>query len=142
MSAMRTKYTASPVRMATRSCVRLESAERKGVVGSDEDDGRRRRGRELLQDAEAVAFGHLHVEEEERGLQLSHLRQRLVCVAGFADHCHFGKGHQERPDPLARERLVVRDDGADHLFPSRGILTTTSVPDSGFPFSPMAPRVT
>jgi len=62
-----------------------------------------RRGRELLQDAEAVAFGHLHVEEEERRLQLAHLRQRLVPIAGLADHCHFGKGHQERPDPLARE---------------------------------------
>src|SRR5438105_2456461 len=127
--------------------VYLECAERERVVGGDEDDCRGRSGSELFQDAEAVPFGHLHVEKEQRRPQLPDLRHRLASVARLADHGHVGEGSQKRPDPLARERLVVRDDRAEraHAFPSpvwlRGILTVTCVPGSGFPLSAIEPRV-
>ena len=125
----------------------LECAERERVVGGHEDDRRGRSGRELFQDAEAVPFGHLDVEKEQRRPQLADLGHRLVPIARLPDYGHVGKGGQERPDPLARERLVVRDHRAEpaHVLPSparfRGILTATCVPDSGFPSSAIVPRV-
>src|SRR5204863_9824056 len=111
------------------------------------DDGRCCLGRELLQDAESVPFRHLHVKEEKRRPQLADLRHRFVSIARLADYGHLRERGQKRPDSLPRQGLVVRDHCAErgHVLPPpiglRGIVTATSVPNSGFRLSAMAPRV-
>ena len=62
---------------------------------------------------EAIALGHLDVQKQQvrpEGVDGAHGRRPIARLAGNGDPRHMG---QQVPQLLARQRLVVRDDGAD-----------------------------
>ena len=62
---------------------------------------------------EAVEPGHLHVEEHEVRRVMLNRRHRLRAVAALADDFDVLFLLQQRQHALARERLVVDDQGPD-----------------------------
>ena len=61
----------------------LEGAQRVLVVRGHEDYRRQKVAAQLLEHVEAVAFGHLHIEEHEVGLRLADDRDRIKPAAAF-----------------------------------------------------------
>src|SRR4051812_37675086 len=89
--------------------VHVEGAQRVAVVGGDEDHERHLVDAHRLDDVEAVGAGHLHVEENEVGLQRENRFGAGGAVAGLADQFETGFFLEERAEPLAGEGLVVDD---------------------------------
>jgi hypothetical protein len=89
------------------------------VVRGDEDD--RLPPVQRVHDVEAVAAGHLDVEQHEIRLFALDRRDRLADIRGFGDHGDVAPRAEERADLVAREALVVDDQGAEH-----GITISTS----------------
>ena len=92
--------------------VRVEGAQGVLVVGGDEDDlgGV---GAEGLDDVETGHLRHLDVEEDEVGAEGDDPLDRLLAVAALADDLDVGLLLEEVAEPLAREGLVVDDEGAE-----------------------------
>ena len=63
--------------------------------------------------AEAVEAGHLDVEQHEIRLLLGDGLDGLEAVAALADDLDVGLVLESVAHPLARERLVVHDQGPD-----------------------------
>ena len=112
--------------------VHLERAERVLVVGGDEDDRRHLLGTDGLDDAEAVDTGHLHVEEHQVGHLVLNRRDGLRAVAALAHHFDVVLLLQQRQHALARDRLVVDDQGSDPAHATLSIRSRNSGPGSGF----------
>ena len=80
------------------------------VVGRDEDDVRD--VARSLQDVEARALGHLHVEEAEIGRGLVDQPDRGFRIGGLARELEVRVCVEQLLHPLARRPLVVDDDAA------------------------------
>ena len=93
--------------------VHFERAQRVLVVGGDEDDRRHPLGADRVDHAEAVDAGHLDVEEDEVRRLVLDGRDRLRAVAALADDFDVLFLLQQRQHALARDRLVVNDQGSD-----------------------------
>ena len=92
--------------------VHVERAEGELVVGRHEHDRRHPLGSHGGDDAEAVELGHLHVEEDEVGPVPLDRAHRFGAAGTGGDHLHVGLLAEQRRQPLARHRLIVRDDRA------------------------------
>src|SRR5215469_760563 len=68
---------------------------------------------EQFQHFKAVELRHLHVEEEQVGLQLRHHLHSVKAVATFADDLHLGMRLQHLAQNLPRQVLVLDNEGAD-----------------------------
>ncbi len=79
------------------------------LIGGDEDDGEVGHGCQLLQHLEAVAFGHLHVEEDDVGLERGDGGQRLCAGAALADDLYIAIAREQGDEVAARQRFVVDD---------------------------------
>jgi hypothetical protein len=96
-------------------------------VRRDEQNHRQRLGRQRLEHLEAVALGHLHVEEHQVGQLACDQRERRLAVAALARDHDVAFRPQQPPDPPARRGLVVHDERAQR-HPRLGMQTTTRVP--------------
>ena len=56
---------------------------------------------------EAIHFGHLHVKEEQVGLQRVQRTQSFRAVPAFTDNGHIGVRRQELAHPAACQRFIV-----------------------------------
>ncbi len=90
--------------------VNVEGAQRVRVVGGDEDHERHARRADGLDDVEPAVARHLHVEEDEIGLQFLDRGNRRHAIGALRDDVHAGFAGEQRSQPLARERLVIRDE--------------------------------
>jgi len=100
-------------------CMDFERLKRVLVVGGHEHDHRREVRAQGFDDLETVTFGNLNVEEDEVGRQLPYGLDRLVAVAAFPHDLDVGLGLEQGPYPVARQGLVVHDDGSDLRHGSR-----------------------
>ena len=92
--------------------VNLEGSQRIVVVSGDEDDQRHLTCRDRAERGEAIHFGHLHVEEDERGPLFIDRRDRFTTVGAFADHLHVRVAREHTAYAPTRQRLVVHDQRA------------------------------
>lgn len=97
------------------------------VCGDEHDRGRVSRG-QRAHDVEAVAAGHLDVQQDELGALAAHEGDGLGDVCGLAGDGHVVPRVEERADLLAREALVVDDQDAEH-----GMAISTAKPLSFAP---------
>ena len=88
------------------------------VEGGHEDDERPVLGGHGLDDLEAVHAGELDVQEDEVRLQRADGGDGLLAVAALAEDLDVAFGRQQRGQPIACERIGVRDQGSDHGCPS------------------------
>lgn len=86
------------------------------------------RGRQGFEHREAIHVGHLHVQEDEVGIEAVDGGDRLGPGAGFADVLDPGLFFEEAADLTARGRLVVYDQDPHYLW--KGTATVTSSPPS------------
>jgi hypothetical protein len=93
--------------------VHLERPQRVLIVGGHEHDQRQVPWTGLLDDVEAAEAGHLHVEQDDVGTQRLDRTHRGNAVARLSDHVDVRHRAQHQPQAVARERLVVHDQGAD-----------------------------
>ena len=84
---------------------------------------------DAFEDVEPVEVRHLDVQEDEVGLELLDRENGLAAVAAFAHDLDLRLLGQEAAQPLAREGLVVHDEGSDRDFSS---LSDTRIPNRGF----------
>ena len=91
--------------------VHFEGLHRILVVGGGEDDLRQRHFLvdQLLDDAEAVEPGHLHVEEDEFGRELLDQVHRFHAVLALRDDVHIEIA-QQIGKLVARKLLVIHND--------------------------------
>jgi len=78
--------------------------------------------RDLVHELEPVHPGHLDIEEHEVRLRLDDAADSGRSIAGFPHDLEIGSSSKSEPQALARERLVVYEDGADP-GPSHGAAT-------------------
>ena len=116
---------------------RLEGAQGVLIVGRDEDDSGRDIAAQKFEHVEAVALGHLHIEEEQIWLVVSDHRRSVKAGATFGDDLNCGVEPQEDGKIASRERFVVDDDGgqldglifrAHRGYSLKGTETDTSTP--------------
>ena len=93
-------------------CMDVERLERVLVEGRDEHEERQRFAAEGRDDVEPAGARHLDVEEDEIGLRAADRVDRVEAVLALGDHLESLLPVKEHPQPLAGERLVVRDDDA------------------------------
>ena len=67
---------------------------------------------------QAVAAGHLDVEHDQIGLERRHLGERLVAIAGAADHLDILDVREQAGEAIERERLVIHQQHAHRQPPS------------------------
>ena len=91
----------------------VEGVEGKALMRRGKDD----RGAFLLgqlgDDLQAVAAGHRHVEQDQVGRRGLDQRHGLGPAAALADDLDRRLSLEETAQPVARERLVVDNEGAD-----------------------------
>jgi len=92
---------------------RLDLERRDGVLVERRGEDHLRTVDELLQHLEPVARRHLDVQEQQIRADGVHGSDRRRAVTGFARHGDPRHIRQQVPQLLSRERLVVRDHGAD-----------------------------
>src|SRR5208283_1299795 len=110
--------------------IELEGLHRELVVGRREDHVRHR-GLEGLEELHPGLARHLHVEEEDVGLERRHLLAGLLGVGRLARHPDLRVRHEQAPQLVAREALVV-DQERLHQCAERGI-TASATTWSGSP---------
>ena len=113
--------------------VHLERPQRVLVVGGDEDDRRHAFGADGLNHAERVEPGHLHVEEHEVWRVVLNRRHGLRAVAALGDDLHILFLLQQRQHALARDRLIVNDQGSDLVHATLSISVRSGPIDSVCP---------
>lgn len=89
----------------------FEGAQGVLIVCGDEDYGGRHVVAEEFEYIEAVALGHLNVEEEKVGLEGADRRGRVDTGAAFGEDFNCGIAAQEDCEIGSRERFIVDDDG-------------------------------
>jgi hypothetical protein len=89
----------------------LERAEGVLIVSGDEDDGGGDIVAEKFEHVEAVALGHLYVEEEEFGFELADEGGRFDAGAALGEDFDRGIEAQEDGEIASREGFVVDDEG-------------------------------
>jgi hypothetical protein len=57
---------------------------------------------------ETIHAGHREIHHNDVGPDSATLRQRRRTIAGFGHHFHIGLGVEQRLEPLAHRRVVVR----------------------------------
>jgi hypothetical protein len=82
-------------------------------MGGHENDGRHRAAFELFDDAEAVQFGHLDIEEYQVRLLFLDGFDGGEAIVAFAHDLDFGFGLEKGPEALPREWFVIYDQGAN-----------------------------
>ena len=102
--------------------VAIERLDREVIVRGHEDHGgTRRHPHEAARDAEAVDFGHRHVEQYQFGRKRLAEAQRGGAVACGADHVQRRDSRAEDLHALHRERFIIDDQGfhwqRTHLSP-------------------------
>ena len=97
----------------------LEGLEGVLIVGGHEDDERHALAPDRFDDLEAVHVRHLDIEEDELRRVIQDRRHGFLAVTTLAHHLDVGLARQQGRQPLARERLVVHDQGLD-LFQGGG----------------------
>jgi len=106
--------------------VHLEAFDRVLIVRGDEDDFRGRRARpgpdllaeDLARDLEAVHAGHLDVQEDHVRREILDQADRLDTVRRLPDHVDAAHLRQEEAQLLARQLLIVDDQGSQiHITP-------------------------
>ena len=85
--------------------VHLEGAQRVLIVGGDEDHGDV--AADQLEHLEAVELRHLHVEQQQIGLQLGHRLDRLEAVGALGDDLDAGIAARYSRSTAARQLFVV-----------------------------------
>ena len=85
----------------------LERVRRIMFVGGDEDQFGARIDVDILGGPEAVAARHLHIHDDEIGGELADPLERLIAVAGLADHFDPLDIAEEGTQPIDRERFIV-----------------------------------
>jgi hypothetical protein len=80
------------------------------IVGGNENDGWRKIAAEEFEKVEAVALGHLDVEENQVRLGFADLRQGLGSRATLACDFDFRIEPQKYPEVAAGQRFIVDDD--------------------------------
>ena len=88
--------------------------------------------------ASAVALGHAQVEHHDVGVVPLVERDRLLAVARFGDDLHVGLLVDDRRQPVAHHRVIVREQHTDSLLHDGGhqearfsMRTLTRVPCPG-----------
>jgi hypothetical protein len=105
--------------------VHLERTECVLVVRGDEHDRRHLLGPDGLDDTEPIDARHLHVEKHQIGDLVLNRRHGLGAVAALTDHFDIVLLLQERQYALARDGLIIDDQGSDPTH------ATLSIRDSG-----------
>ena len=72
---------------------------------------------QLAHRADAVAPWHHQVHQDHVGVELGGALERLVAVGRLADDLEALLEREERPQPLAHDRVVVDDQDADRVRP-------------------------
>jgi len=62
---------------------------------------------ELLDDCEAVEPGHLHVEKNQQGIQLTDETDGFEAVLALSDNFHFGEAFQQERKLVPGWLLVI-----------------------------------
>ena len=98
----------------------FEGAQGVLVVGGDEDDGGRDIVAEQFEHVEAVALGHLNVEEEQVGFGAANLCRAPLRRSRIRRRFRSPDRSRRDGEVAARERLVVDDERADGVFGRHG----------------------
>ena len=93
--------------------VHVERAQRVVVERRHEDDERHPLRPDGLDDLETVGAGHLHVEKDQVWLKPPDRVDRVSAVRALGDDFEPVFAGQQRPQPLARQRFVLRDQHAN-----------------------------
>ncbi len=83
------------------------------VVSRHENHRGRCIAAEALQNVEAIASRHLHVEEEKARFALPHSLDRLRARAALAHNRDLGIARKQRRNVRARQRLVIHDQSCE-----------------------------
>src|SRR6185503_7970484 len=110
--------------------------DRGGVVverGQDQGRGQLAAPRELLDDEQAVAVGHPHVEQQHVGVGVGHDLQRGLAARRLADQLEILDQTEQGADALAHERVIVDQDDPDppHDLPPSGSCAVTANEGAG-----------
>ena len=70
---------------------------------------------QLLGGPEPVQPGHADVHQDEIGLELTSLGERLAAVGGLPHYLEIGLGLQDHAQATPHERLVVGDEYPGHV---------------------------
>ena len=69
---------------------------------------------DLLDQLDAAAARHRHVEQEHLEFQFAHARERLGAVARFGNDFQLAGFRKHLFEAFANDRMIVRNDDADH----------------------------
>ena len=85
------------------------------IVRGQEDDVKTAGRRHRVEYREAVHVGHLHVEEDQVGIEAADGGERFGAGAGLGDALDFGLLFEEPADFAARGRLIIYDQDPHHV---------------------------
>jgi hypothetical protein len=100
------------------------------VVCGHEYSHRHVRRTDLLNYLEAVSPRHLYVEKQDIKAAFLQRSNHFLSVAALPGHLHLFLPGQQKPQPLPRQGLVIRNEGFDLHTPwhSYGMVMATSKP--------------
>ena len=87
----------------------FESLERESVMGRHKNDSGHMTVFDLIQNAEAIQFGHLDIEEEQFGLLFDNGLDGSGAVIALTNEFDIRLLLEQSADALASERFIIND---------------------------------
>ena len=89
------------------------------IKRSDEDSQRHPIDTDRLHDLQAAHLRHLNIKEDDVGAFAFDALHRFDAVRAFANHLEIRSVREQLPHSFAGERLIVDDDGLNHVGSAR-----------------------